>query len=78
MHRLRPALQVSSSLLLSLLLCGCSVLFVSPYDEVTDRAATELATKTETFLARYAATTEAGKIVKHGKPYDDEAATFYN
>jgi triphosphoribosyl-dephospho-CoA synthetase len=64
--------------LLPLLFAGCSVLFVSPYDEVTDRSATELATKTETFLARYAATTQAGKIVKPGKPYDSEAASFYN
>ena len=54
------------------------MLFVSPYDEVTDRAATELVTKTEIFIVRYAATTdETGHIVRRGKPYDAEAATFY-
>ena len=65
--------------LLPLLFASCSVLFVSPYDEVTDRAATDLVTKTEIFIVRYAATTdELGKIVRRGKPYDGEAATFYN
>ena len=65
--------------LLPLLFASCSVLFVSPYDEVTDRAATDLVTRTEIFLVRYAATTdELGKIVRRGKPYDGEAATFYN
>ena len=64
--------------LLPLLFASCSVLFVSPYDEVTDRAATELVTKTEIFIVRYAATTdETGHIVRRGKPYDAEAATFY-
>jgi hypothetical protein len=53
------------------------VLFVSPYDEVTDRAATELVTKTEIFIVRYAGTTdETGHIARRGKPYDAEAATF--
>jgi hypothetical protein len=65
--------------LLPLLFASCSVLFVSPYDEMTDRAATDLVTKTEIFIVRYAATTdETGKIVKRGKPYDDKAASFYN
>jgi hypothetical protein len=65
--------------LLPLLFASCSVLFVSPYDEVTDRAATELVTKTETFLVSYVATTdETGAIVRRGKSYDHEAATFYN
>jgi len=64
--------------LLALLFASCSVLFVSPYDEVTDRAATELVTKTEIFIVRYAATTdETGNVVRRGKPYDVEAATFY-
>ena len=62
-----------------LLFASCSVLFVSPYDEVTDRAATELVTKTEIFVVRYAATTdETGHIARRGKPYDVEAAVFYN
>jgi hypothetical protein len=65
--------------LLPLLLASCSVLFVSPYDEVTDRAATDLVTKTEIFIVRYAATTdETEQVVRRGKPYDAEAATFYN
>lgn len=65
--------------LLPFLFASCSVLFVSPYDEMTDRAATELVVKTETFLGRYAATTdETGKLLKRGKAYDDEAAKFYN
>ena len=65
--------------LLPLLLASCSVLFVSPYDEMTDRAATELVVKTETFLGRYAAVTDdAGRLVKAGRSYDDEAAKFYN
>jgi hypothetical protein len=65
--------------LLTFLLAGCSVLFVSPYDEMTDRAITELVANTETFLARYAATVDdTGKLVKRGKAYDDEAARFYN
>ena len=64
--------------LLPLFFASCSVLFVSPYDEVTDRAATELVTKTEIFIVRYAATTdETGHTVRRGKPYDAEAATFY-
>jgi hypothetical protein len=70
---------VSLVALLPLLFASCSVVFVSPYDEVTDRAATDLVTKTEIFIVRYAATTdEAGRIVRRGKPYDDQAATFYN
>ena len=65
--------------LLPLLFASCSVLFVSPYDEVTDRAATDLVTKTEIFIVRYAATTdETEQVVRRGKPYDAEAATFYN
>jgi hypothetical protein len=65
--------------LLVLLMAGCSVLFVSPYDEMTDRAATELVTRTETFLGRYAAATdETGRLLRRGKAYDDEAAKFYN
>jgi hypothetical protein len=64
--------------LLSLFVASCSVLFVSPYDEVTDRAATELVTKTEIFIVGYAATTdETGHIVRRGKPFDAEAATLY-
>lgn len=71
---------VTLLVLLPLLLASCSVLFVSPYDEMTDRALTELVAKTETFLARYAATTDTttGKLLKSGKAYDDEAAKFYN
>ena len=66
-------------LLLPLLLCGCSVLFVSPYDEVTDRSANELTTRTEIFLVRYAARTdETGNVIRSGKSYDSEAAAFYN
>jgi hypothetical protein len=65
--------------LLPLLFASCSVLFVSPYDEVTDRAATDLVTKTEIFIVGYATTTnETGHTVRHGKPYDAEATTFYN
>jgi hypothetical protein len=65
--------------LLPLLLAGCSVLFVSPYDEMTDRAVSELVTKTETFLGRYSATTnDMGRLIKAGRSYDDEAARFYN
>ena len=66
--------------LLPMLFAGCSVLFVSPYDEMTDRAVMELVAKTETFLARYAATTDetTGRVIKRGKAYDDEAAKFYN
>jgi len=61
--------------LLPLLFTSCSVLFVSPYDEVTDRAATDLVTKTEIFIVRYATTTnETGHTVRHGKPYDAAAA----
>ena len=74
-----PRRALSLLALQPLLFASCSVLFVSPYDEVTDRAATDLVTKTEIFIVRYAATTdETGKIVRRGKPYDAEAATFYN
>ena len=60
-------------------MAGCSVLFVSPYDEMTDRAISELVTKTETFLGGYLATTnEMGRLVKAGRSRDDEAARFYN
>jgi hypothetical protein len=66
-------------LLLPLVLCSCSVLFVSPYDEVTDRSANELTTRTEIFLARYAAGADkSGSIIKNGKSYDREAAAFYS
>ena len=55
------------------------MLFVSPYDEVTDRGATELVTKTEIFFVRYAGTAdETGHTVRRGKPYDAEVASFYN
>ena len=65
--------------LLALLFTSCTVVFVSPYDEMTDRAATDLVTKTEKFLARYAAmTNETGRVMRPGKTYDDEAAKFYN
>jgi hypothetical protein len=65
--------------LLPLLFASCSVFFLSPYDEVTDRAATELVTKTEIFIVLYAETTDqTGHIVRRGKPYDAEAATFYS
>jgi hypothetical protein len=65
--------------LLPLLLAGCSVLFVSPYDEMTDRAISDLVVKTETFLVRYSATTnDLGRLVKAGRAFDDEAAKFYN
>jgi hypothetical protein len=77
MRRLRPALQVSSLLLICL--GGCSVLFVSPYDELTDRSANELIIRTEAFLGRYAVKTdETGKVTTSGKPYDGEAGAFYN
>jgi len=73
-----PRRALSLLALLPLLFASCSVLFVSPYDEVTDRAATELGTKTEIFIVRYAGTAdETGHIVRRGKPYDAEAATFY-
>jgi hypothetical protein len=63
----------------ALLLAGCAVLFVSPYDETTDRAVSDLVAKTETFLGRYAATVdESGKLARPGRAYDDEAAKFYN
>jgi hypothetical protein len=62
-----------------LLLPACAVLFVSPYDEVTDRAVTELVARTENFLARYTAVTdETGGVVQTGKSYDSEAAAFYD
>jgi hypothetical protein len=74
-----PRRALSLLALLPLFFASCSVLFVSPYDEVTDRAATDLVTKTETFLVSYIAiTNETGRIVRSGKPYDHEAATFYN
>ena len=73
-----PRRELSLLALLPLLFPSCSVFFVSPYDEMTDRAATELVTKTEIFVVRYAGTAdETGHIVRRGKPYDAEAATFY-
>jgi hypothetical protein len=63
--------------LLPLLLASCSVLFVSPYDEVTARAATELVTKTETFLVRMSRHRRDGNDFVARK-YDREASTFYN
>ena len=53
------------------------MLFVSPYDEVTDRSANELTTRTEIFLVRYAARTdETGNVIRSGKSYDSEAALY--
>ena len=74
-----PRRELSLQALLPLLFPSCSVFFVSPYDEMTDRAATELVAKTEIFIVCYAATTdETGHIARRGKPYDVEAAVFYN
>ena len=47
-----PRRELSLLALLPLLFPSCSVFFVSPYDEMTDRAATELVTKTEIFIVR--------------------------
>jgi len=69
-----PRRELSLLALLPLLFPSCSVFFVSPYDEMTDRAATELVAKTEIFIVCYAATTdETGHIARRGKPYDVEA-----
>lgn len=58
---------------------GCAVTLLSSYDEETDRAASELITRTETFLARYAAVADqSGAIIRKGRPYDSEAAAFYD
>lgn len=60
-------------------LASCSVTFLSSYDEVTDRAISDLTTRTEAFLSRYAAVTdESGHAVRAGKHYDTEAAAFYD
>jgi hypothetical protein len=57
--------------LLSMLLASCSVLFVSPYYEGTDRAATDLVTKTAIFYCPLCRTTDkTGQIVSRGKSYD--------
>ena len=79
-HLARIARRGVTFLVLPLLLASCSVLFVSPYDEMTDRAATQLVIKTETFLARYLTTVDSntGKLMTRGRAYDDEAAKFYN
>ena len=62
-----------------IILTGCSILLVSPYDETTDRAASELVLRTETFLSRYAAVTDhSGSTVVAGKPYDSAAGEFYD
>ncbi len=53
--------------LLALLYSGCSVMFVAPYDEFTDRALYDLHLKTSTFIARASAT---------GASYAD-SASFY-
>jgi hypothetical protein len=42
--------------LLILFFSGCAVMLVGPYDEVTDQAITDLANRTEEFLARMEAT----------------------
>jgi len=52
-----PRRELSLLALLPLLFPSCSVFFVSPYDEMTDRAATELVTKTANWrrvIAAYA------------------------
>lgn len=50
--------------LLPLLFASRSVLFVSPYYEVTDRAANDVLTKTAIFIVHSAATTDkTGQIV---------------
>jgi hypothetical protein len=52
-----PKIKSTSFLLsLLLLLAGCAVTLVGPYDEVTDQAITDLANRTEEFLARMQAT----------------------
>ena len=64
---------------LVLLLASCSVLFVSPYDEITDRGVNDLVARTETFLVRYAGVTDdTGATVQRGRAYDAAAATFYS
>lgn len=64
---------------LLLVFSSCSVTFLAAYDEVTDRAITDLTVRTEAFLARYAGVTDnSGRIVRSGKSYDAEAAAFYD
>jgi hypothetical protein len=61
---LRPSFLIIALLTLS----SCAVMLVGPYDEVTDKAVTDLESKTELFFAKLANT--------HGR-YEDNKS-FYN
>jgi hypothetical protein len=48
---------------LAVLITSCSVAFVAPYDETTDRLLTDLCVKTETAIALAFAATAVNKAI---------------
>lgn len=59
--------------MLTLVMSGCTVKFISDYDEVTDKSATALHKKVETFLIKmeHTAGTSAGEYVNNKDFYDE-------
>lgn len=59
-------------LLLALLISGCAVSFIGPYDELTDRAITDLQNRTELFITRMRET--GGRYSQNRDFYSDARA----
>lgn len=66
-HRNIPAFLAC---LLVLLMAGCSVMFVTPYDEILDKQVTDLQLKTEQFFAKVEG---SGASYEASKPFYQDA-----
>jgi len=64
--------------LVTLVFTGCTVKFVSDYDDITDRAVTDLQLRTQTFLlkAEETAGTPAGEYASNTDFYNDARAAI--
>ena len=71
--RLRFLFPFMVVIILPLALVGCSVKFISDYDEVTDRSVIELQKRVETFLVKMegVAGTSAGEYANNRAFYDE-------
>ena len=68
------ACRTALAAILSLFICSCAVVLVGPYDEVTDKAISDLETKTEQFLAKMEST--KGSYEANKSFYDDAKASI--
>src|SRR5712691_5536460 len=72
--RLVPYLSLLAIAALTVLATSCAVVLVGPYDEVTDKAISDLETKTEQFLAKMEST--KGGYDGNKSFYDDARASI--